>query len=70
MPVPMLARVDETYCLLRSAGASARFAAWSSRGGLVKAEADRIGAVNEASPFIQLRYRELGRPDLIRADCR
>lgn len=56
---------DEHYCQLRVKSCDPEYAAMVSRDYPIPGVAKIVGAINEASGFIQRRFIELGRPDLI-----
>lgn len=56
---------DELYCLLRVEGCDPEYAAMVSRDYPMPGVSKTVAAINEASFFIQRRFIELGRPDLI-----
>lgn len=68
MTSPILTLEDEFYVQLRVAGRSPAIAAMFSRDCRRPWDSPRVASICEASPFIHARYRELGRPDLVRAD--
>lgn len=66
MTVPFLTPEHETYCQHRVAGRGPLQAAHDAFASEPLDEKLRLSAVAEASPMIQDRYRELGRPDLVK----
>jgi hypothetical protein len=59
MNIPFLSLVDEHYCQLRHEGCDPVYAATVSRNWPLRRDAHLVAAINEASPAIGKRMREI-----------